>query len=176
MRQARPSSGCRCSCRRLLAAGNAFVSCQWSFFSCVCCTSLRCCNEDDAASTPVFLLLLGVGFWSLSLVIRYSCVLRVPPCSFLFAASFIIFRGEYIATHTRPSDCCSCSPCCAFSVCFRDSTQAEGPRFESASALLSLRKLRSVDAVLFVTLSLTFNETLKWLSSMPVLMQESFWW
>ena len=27
-----------------------------------------------------------------------------------------------------------------------------------------------------VTLSLTINETLKWLSSLPVLMQESFWW
>ena len=27
-----------------------------------------------------------------------------------------------------------------------------------------------------VTLSLTVNETLKWLSSLPFLMQESFWW
>ena len=27
-----------------------------------------------------------------------------------------------------------------------------------------------------VTLSLTINETLKWLSSLPILMQESFWW
>ena len=27
-----------------------------------------------------------------------------------------------------------------------------------------------------VTLSLTVNETLKWLSSLPILMQESFWW
>ena len=27
-----------------------------------------------------------------------------------------------------------------------------------------------------VTLSLTVNETLKWLSSPPILMQESFWW
>ena len=26
------------------------------------------------------------------------------------------------------------------------------------------------------TLSLTINETLKWLSSLPTLMQESFWW
>ena len=26
-----------------------------------------------------------------------------------------------------------------------------------------------------VTLSLTLNETLKWLSSLPILMQESFW-
>ena len=28
----------------------------------------------------------------------------------------------------------------------------------------------------FVTLSLTINETLKWLSSLPILMHESFWW
>ena len=27
-----------------------------------------------------------------------------------------------------------------------------------------------------VALSLTINETLKWLSSLPVFMQESFWW
>ena len=27
-----------------------------------------------------------------------------------------------------------------------------------------------------VTLSLTINGTLKWLSSLPILMQESFWW
>ena len=27
-----------------------------------------------------------------------------------------------------------------------------------------------------VTLSLTINETIKWLSSLPILMQESFWW
>ena len=27
-----------------------------------------------------------------------------------------------------------------------------------------------------MTLSLTINETFKWLSSLPVLMQESFWW
>ena len=27
-----------------------------------------------------------------------------------------------------------------------------------------------------VTLSLTVNETLKWLSSLPILKQESFWW
>ena len=27
-----------------------------------------------------------------------------------------------------------------------------------------------------VTLSLTINETLKWLSSLPILMQKSFWW
>ena len=29
---------------------------------------------------------------------------------------------------------------------------------------------------LVVTLSLTIDETLKWLSSLPILMQESFWW
>ena len=27
-----------------------------------------------------------------------------------------------------------------------------------------------------VTLSLTVNEILKWLSSLPILMQELFWW
>ena len=27
-----------------------------------------------------------------------------------------------------------------------------------------------------MTLSLTINETLKWLSSLPILMQQSFWW
>ena len=27
-----------------------------------------------------------------------------------------------------------------------------------------------------MTLSLTINETLKWLSSLPILMQKSFWW
>ena len=27
-----------------------------------------------------------------------------------------------------------------------------------------------------VTLSLTVHETLKWLSSLPILMQESLWW
>ena len=30
--------------------------------------------------------------------------------------------------------------------------------------------------VLFVTLSLTINETFKWLFLLPILMQESFWW
>ena len=49
--------------------------------------------------------------------------------------------------------------------------KAEGPRFESASALLSLQKFWSVDTVLIVTLSLTINETLKWLSSLLILMQ-----
>ena len=33
-----------------------------------------------------------------------------------------------------------------------------------------------VDTVSVVTLSLTINETLKWLSSLPILTQESFWW
>ena len=27
-----------------------------------------------------------------------------------------------------------------------------------------------------VTLSLTINDTLKWLSSLPIFIQESFWW
>ena len=39
----------------------------------------------------------------------------------------------------------------------------------------SLQKLLSAD-ILVVTLSLTIKETLKWLSSLPILMQESFWW
>ena len=39
----------------------------------------------------------------------------------------------------------------------------------------SLERLWSVNTV-FVTLSLTVNKTLKWLSSLPILMQESFWW
>ena len=33
-----------------------------------------------------------------------------------------------------------------------------------------------MDTVLFETLSLTINETLKWLLSLPILMQGSFWW
>ena len=42
-----------------------------------------------------------------------------------------------------------------------------------ASALLSLQKLRFMDTV---TLPLTINETQQWLSSLPILMQGSFWW
>ena len=49
--------------------------------------------------------------------------------------------------------------------------KAERPRFESASALLSLQKSWSVDSL--VTLSLIINKALKWLSSLPTLMQES---
>ena len=45
--------------------------------------------------------------------------------------------------------------------------KAEGFRFESTSVLLSLQKLWSVDTVLFVTLSLTVNETLKCFLSLP---------
>ena len=41
---------------------------------------------------------------------------------------------------------------------------AEGYRFESTSAVLSLQKLWPVDTCL-VNLSLTINKTLKWLSS-----------
>ena len=40
----------------------------------------------------------------------------------------------------------------------------------------SFQKLWSVDTVLSVTLFLTVNETLKWLSSLPIFMQGSFWW
>ena len=52
---------------------------------------------------------------------------------------------------------------------------AEVIRFESASALLSLPKKVVVCGRCLVTLSLTINETLKRLSSLPILMQESFW-
>ena len=37
------------------------------------------------------------------------------------------------------------------------------------------KRLWFVDTV-FVSLSLTINETLKWFSSLPILMLESFWW
>ena len=41
---------------------------------------------------------------------------------------------------------------------------------------LSLQKKVVVCGHRLVTLSLTINETLKWLSSLPILLQESFWW
>ena len=44
----------------------------------------------------------------------------------------------------------------------------EGPRFDSVSAFLSLQKQWFIDTVV-VTLPLTVNETLNWLSSLPVL-------
>ena len=53
--------------------------------------------------------------------------------------------------------------------------EAEGPRFESASALL-LSSNVVVRGHVLVTLSHTVDETLEWLSSLPILMQESFWW
>ena len=46
--------------------------------------------------------------------------------------------------------------------------------FGSASALLSLQTLWFMGTV-FVTLRLTVNETLTWLSSLPILLLESFW-
>ena len=50
----------------------------------------------------------------------------------------------------------------------------------SALALLSLLKQVvvsvSLDGYCLVALSLTINETVKWLSLLPTLMQESFWW
>ena len=46
--------------------------------------------------------------------------------------------------------------------------------FDSALVSFSLQKLLAVNSL--VTLSLTINETLKWLSLLPILMQESFWW
>ena len=53
--------------------------------------------------------------------------------------------------------------------------EAEGPRFDSASAVHSLQKV-VVCGLCLVTLSFTVNETLKCLSSLPIVMQESFWW
>ena len=65
-----------------------------------------------------------------------------------------------------------------------------GGRQEGLSASLKQRGLGSIPLrlsflikkvvvcghSLVVTLSLTIDETLKWLSSLPILMQESFWW
>ena len=53
--------------------------------------------------------------------------------------------------------------------------RAVGPRFDTASALRSLQKVVVCGHGL-VTWSLTINETFKWLSSLPILMQKSFWW
>ena len=47
-------------------------------------------------------------------------------------------------------------------------------RLDAASALLLFRKV--VCGHCLVTLSLTVNETLNWLSSLTILMQASFWW
>ena len=47
---------------------------------------------------------------------------------------------------------------------------AEAPRFDSASALLSLQNFRFTDTA-FVTLPLPINEALKWPSSLSILMQ-----
>ena len=46
-------------------------------------------------------------------------------------------------------------------------------RFGSPS---SLKRIQVVCGHCLVTLPLTINETLKWLSSLPILTQESFWW
>ena len=53
---------------------------------------------------------------------------------------------------------------------------AARPRFDSASGLLYQDSGVVVYGHCLVTLLLTINETLKWLSSLPILMQESFWW
>ena len=55
------------------------------------------------------------------------------------------------------------------------SGKAEGLRLDSSSAVLSLPEKVLVCGHCLVTLSLTINETLKWLLSLPILMQESFW-
>ena len=70
----------------------------------------------------------------------------------------------------------ACGTAVSWEPVWLSGTAAEGPWFDSASALLCLQKLWSVDTVLFVTLFLRINETVKWLSSLPTLMQESFWW
>ena len=52
-----------------------------------------------------------------------------------------------------------------------------GKQKDLGSNLLRLSFLfKSSGLWTLVTLPLTINETLKWLSSLPVLMQESFWW
>ena len=61
------------------------------------------------------------------------------------------------------------------SLVFSARSKAEGPRFESALDLPSLQTLQSVDTVLWL-LSLTIDEILKWFLSLPILMQQSFWW
>ena len=62
------------------------------------------------------------------------------------------------------------------SICFR-------PELSLKHSTPSEAIYRSMDIGLavvcghcLVTLSLTINETLKWLLSLPILMQESFWW
>ena len=54
--------------------------------------------------------------------------------------------------------------------------KAEGPSLDSASAVLFFKKVVVCGHSLVVTLPLTINDTLKWLSSLPILMQVSFWW
>ena len=51
----------------------------------------------------------------------------------------------------------------------------EVPRFESALGSPFSSKVEVCGHCL-VTLFLTIYDTLKWLSSLPILMQESFWW
>ena len=53
--------------------------------------------------------------------------------------------------------------------------KAEGPRFDTASAVLSLQKGCGLWTVLWLCPSLP-TETLKWLSSLPIFMWKSFWW
>ena len=53
--------------------------------------------------------------------------------------------------------------------------EVEGPRFSIALALLSLQKGCGLWTLLCDCPSLP-TESLKWLSSLPILVQESFWW
>ena len=53
----------------------------------------------------------------------------------------------------------------------------EGPQLSSASGLLSEQsKLWFVDTTWDAPHPLPINETLKWLTLLPILMQESVWW
>ena len=61
-------------------------------------------------------------------------------------------------------------------VCGKQKDRGSIPASET---LLSLQKLWFMDTgclELFVTLPRTINELLKWLTSLPVLMQKSFWY
>ena len=55
-------------------------------------------------------------------------------------------------------------------------SEAEGHQFESAHFGSPFSSKVVVCGHCLVTLSLTINETLKWLSSLSILMQESFRW
>ena len=90
---------------------------------------------------------------------------------FIFFHFSFFFTGFGVVTDSAAWRNCRMS-CCRRSFVLHWAgplfQSSEGPRFESASALLSLQKLWSVDSLVIV--SFTINETLKWLSSLPILM------